>query len=73
MRTLSITIDEWLYRVLKKTAGPHRMSRFIAQALQEKLRLSREMLRREYRAADEDESRMEELSDWGAVGTAGWR
>jgi hypothetical protein len=73
MRTMSITIDERLYRVLKKTAGPRGMSQFIAQALQEKLRLSRETLRREYRAAEEDEGRKEELSDWDAVGTESWR
>ena len=73
MRTMRITIDERLYRVLKKTAGPRGMSQFIGQTLQEKLRLSRETLRREYRAAEEDEGRKEELSDWGAVGTEGWR
>ena len=43
------------------------MSQFIAQALQEKLRLSRDTLRGEYRAAEEDEGRKEALLDWNAV------
>jgi hypothetical protein len=73
MRTMSITIDERLYRILKKTAGPRGMSQFIAHALQEKLRSSRETLSREYRAAEEDESRKEELLDWDVVGTESWR
>ncbi len=41
MRIMSITIEEGLYRELKKTAGPRRMSRFISHALKERLRSGR--------------------------------
>lgn len=73
MRTMSITIDEPLYRALKRTAGPRGMSRFIAEALREKLRGSRQLLYREYQMASQDEDRREALGDWDALETEGWR
>jgi predicted CopG family antitoxin len=73
MRTMSITIDEQLYRTLKKTAGPRAMSRFIGEAVREKLRASRGRLYQEYRLANEDRDRNEALEDWEALETEGWR
>jgi predicted CopG family antitoxin len=73
MRTMSITIDEQLYTLLKKTAGPRGMSRYIAQTLQEKLQSTEQSLYQEYLSAKEDEERQEVLSDWDAVDAEGWR
>ena len=73
MRTMSITIDEPLYRTLKKTAGPRGMSRFIAEALLEKLRGNRQNLYREYKMASQDADRREVLEDWDELETEGWR
>ena len=73
MRTMSITIDERLYTLLKKTAGARRMSRYIAEALQEKLQFSEQSLYREYMSAKEDRDRQEVLSDWDAIEAEGWR
>ena len=73
MRTMSITIDERLYRMLKRTAGPRGMSRFISRAVRGQLRGSRAKLYEEYLAASEDPDRGKTLADWDAVETEGWR
>ena len=72
MRTISVTIDEPLYRRLKRTAGPRGMSRFIAEAVLEKLDASREDLYREYQMAAQDPGRREILADWHALETESW-
>lgn len=72
VRTMSITIDEELYRVLKKTAGPRGMSRLISEVLRERLEVSQEQLYREYLAAREDRERERELAEWDVTQTEGW-
>ncbi len=73
MQTMSITIDEKLYRRLKRTAGQRGMSRFIAEAVREKLRSSEDELYKEYVAAQRDEERGQVLDDWDALEIEGWR
>ena len=73
MRTMSITIDEQLYRVLKKTAGPRGMSQFIALALKEKLSSRQDALYQEYVAASKDEDRQQVLEDWDRIAAEDWR
>ena len=70
---MSITIDEQLYAVLKKTAGPRGMSRFIVCALKDKLRGSRKSLYREYLSAKEGKVRESVLRDWDTTEIEGWR
>ena len=73
MKTMSITIDEQLYSLLKRTAGPRGMSQFISRVLREKLRSTQKSLYREYLAAKEDRDRQKVLSDWDALENEGWR
>ena len=72
MRTMSITIDEQLYRVLKRTAGPRGMSQFVAHAVKDKLRSRRQKLYREYLLAGRDRDRKAVLRDWDSIETEGW-
>ena len=73
MQTMSITIDEKLYSRLKRTAGQRGMSRFIAEAVREKLRSSEDELYKEYLAAQRDNERRQVLDDWNTLETEGWR
>ena len=70
---MSITIEEPLYRALKKTAGQRGMSRFIAEAVREKLQNSRQNLYQEYQMASQDPDRQEVLADWDGLETESWR
>jgi hypothetical protein len=73
MKTMSITIDDRLYTVLKRTAGPRGMSGFISRALTEKLGSARRNLRAEYLSAKKDRGREEVLRDWDAISAEDWR
>ena len=72
-RTMSVSIDETLYHQLKRNAGPRGMSRFIAEALREKLHGGSDHLRREYVAAGKDKARREVLRDWDSLDAEGWQ
>ena len=72
MRIMSVTIEERLYRLLKKAAGPRGMSRYIGRALEEKLLPTREALYQEYFEASQDADRQKAVSDWEATETEGW-
>ena len=49
------------------------MSRFIAEAVREKLRSGEDELYNEYLAAQRDEERRQALDDWDTLETEGWR
>ena len=65
-------MDEELYRSLKRAAGNRGMSRFIAEAVRERLRDTEKRLRDEYSEAENDLDRQEIVKDWDAVDTEGW-
>jgi hypothetical protein len=48
------------------------MSRFIAEAVQEKLRDRETDLAEEYRDAQKDPERQRVVDDWAALDTEGW-
>ena len=73
MRTMSVTMEERLYRNLKRVAGPRGMSRFIAEAVRDKLDHRQDDLYQEYLEASRDRRRRRELSNWDALETDGWR
>lgn len=64
-------MDEQLYRQLKRVAGPRGMSRFIAEAVREKLGSKGDQLYEEYLAAQDEPERQEILEDWDAIETEG--
>lgn len=69
---MSISIEDELFRRLKRTAGSRGMSRFIAEAVREKLKESEGRLQHEYQEAAGDPERRETLEDWDAIETEGW-
>jgi metal-responsive CopG/Arc/MetJ family transcriptional regulator len=69
---MSVSMDEELYRSLKRAAGNRGMSRFIAEAVRERLRDTEKRLRDEYSEAENDLDRQEIVKDWDAVDTEGW-
>ena len=72
MKTMSVSIDEELYRSLKASAGPRGMSRFIAEAVQAKLSAQRDTLHEAYLEAARDQKRESEAAEWSATETEGW-
>ena len=71
-RTMSIVMQEDLYRELKKVAGPRGMSRFISDAVRTRLRRKRPRLEEEYASAERDRRRQRELKDWDAISGERW-
>ena len=72
MKTISVSIDEGLYRVLKFAAGPRGMSRFIANAVREKLAESQDSLYQSYREASGDRQRVQEVAEWDGIDGESW-
>jgi hypothetical protein len=68
-KTMSITVDREIYRLLKQVAGPRGMSRFISEALRDRLSSKKKALYKEYLAASKDRRREKVLRDWDAFGT----
>jgi predicted CopG family antitoxin len=69
---LNITIDEDVYRRLKRDLPPKGISRFINDALRARLRPSRAELDAAYRAAAREKWRSSEARDWTATDVEGW-
>jgi len=72
MRTLSITISDELYNALKHTASSRQISKFVSEAVQEKLCKTNEELYLAYLEASLDQEREEELKEWESLSLEGW-
>ncbi|MBI5816486.1 MAG: hypothetical protein HZB29_12845 [Nitrospinae bacterium] len=72
MKTMSVSIDEGLYKQLKQAAGQRGMSGFITEAVREKLGGKQKSLLDEYKAASRDHKRKAVEKDWAAIETEGW-
>ncbi|OJW49134.1 MAG: hypothetical protein BGO67_11265 [Alphaproteobacteria bacterium 41-28] len=64
MRTLSITISEDLYDNLKHTVSSRQISKFVSEAVKEKLCKKNEELYQAYLEASQDLEREQELKEW---------
>lgn len=69
---LNITMDEELYRRLKKELPPKGISSFIEQAVQQRLFPDPKVLERAYRAASREKWRRRIARDWASTETEGW-
>lgn len=67
MKTLSITMNDYLYDDLKHTITPGQISRFVNEAIKVRLEKQREELMQAYKEAGEDVVREAELGDWDKV------
>ncbi len=73
MRTLSITMQEELYYRLKRLVPQRQVSKFVTQAVEEKLDEKREELYNSYREAYQDQDREAEIKVWSAVDVETWQ
>jgi len=69
---LNITMDEDVYRRLKKELPPKGISSFIEKAVRARLRPDRRTLDAAYRAASKERWRREAAREWQATETEGW-
>jgi len=69
---LNITMDEKLYRRLKRELPSKGISSFIEDAVRSRLRPGRRELDAAYAAAREEGWRRELADDWAATETVGW-
>ncbi len=72
MRTLSITINDELYNSLKHTVPARKISKFVSEALAEKLVQKNEKLYKAYLEASQDHERETDLRDWDNLSTESW-
>jgi D-aminopeptidase len=69
---LNITMDEGVYRRLKRELPPKRISAFIEDAVRARLYPDRRVLDAAYRAARRERWRVELSNEWAATETEGW-
>lgn len=69
---LNITIDEKLYRRMKKELPPKGISAFIETAVRERLTPGRDVLNAAYRAARSEKWRRALSKDWDSTEVEGW-
>lgn len=69
---LNITMNEDLYRRLKRELPPKRISAFINDAVRARLSPDRKTLDAAYRNARRERWRRELADDWAATETEGW-
>jgi len=72
MRTLSVTISEDLYDALKHTVSSRQISKFVSEAVKEKLSKKNEELYLAYLAASLDQEREKDLKEWDALSMEEW-
>jgi predicted CopG family antitoxin len=71
MRTICITINDELYLNLKHSVSSRQMSKFVCEAVREKL-TKEEELYQAYLEASQDEEIEKELKEWDAIAFEGW-
>ena len=69
---LNITMDEALYRRLKKELPPKRISSFIEAAVRARIRPDRAILDAAYKAAARERWRRRLSSEWSSTETEDW-
>jgi hypothetical protein len=69
---LNITMDEDVYRRLKKELPPKKISAFIESAVRSRLHPDRRELDAAYQAARKEKWRRELPTDWAATETEDW-
>jgi len=72
MRTISITMSEDLYYKLKHSVSSRQISKFVSEAVKEKLSKKEEILYQAYLEASKDEELEKELKEWDVLNVEGW-
>ena len=69
---LNITMDEVLYRRLKRNVPPKGLSAFISHAVRARIYPDRRALDEAYKAASKEAWRRQVAGDWERTDTDGW-
>ncbi len=69
---LNITIDEAIYRRLKRELPPKGISAFIEEAVKSRLRPDKKVLDAAYEAARRERWRRDLADDWGVTEVEAW-
>ena len=72
MRTISITISDDLYYSLKHSVSSRGISKFVSEAVKEKLSQKEDALYQAYLEGSKDEEREKELKEWDVLNVEGW-
>lgn len=73
MKTLSITLEDSLYKQLREIAQVRQVSNFVAEAIRAHIEAKIAELAREYTEAEKDAVRMVEINEWSALDAEGWQ
>ena len=72
MKTLSVTLADDLYDRIKHTVPPRRVSKFVSEAVEVKLKGQTDDLYKAYLAASQDGDREALSKDWDTINTESW-
>lgn len=72
MKTLSVTLADDLYNRIKHTVPSRRVSKFVSEAVEVKLKEQTDDLYKAYLAASQDGDREAILKDWDTINTESW-
>lgn len=72
MKTLSVTLADDLYNRIKHTVPPRRVSKFVSEAVELKLKEQNDGLYKAYLAASQDRDREAILNDWDTINIESW-
>lgn len=72
MKTLSITMDDDLYKSLRVQVPAGQISKYINQAVKSRIEEEQAALLQAYIEAAQDEERNAEIEEWDQIGFEGW-
>lgn len=72
MHTISVVLDDSLYTRLKQTVPNRKVSKFVANAIADKLQSKETSLYDAYKSAYADTNREEELCMWDKINGENW-
>jgi len=73
MKTLSITLEDNLYKQLREIAHARQVSSFVSEAIKGHIQAKMLKMMSDYEEAAKDESRMSEIDEWRAIDAEGWK
>lgn len=73
MKTLSITLEDTLYKQLREIAQARQVSNFVADAIRAHIQAKMMELAQDYAEAEKDAARMAEINEWSALDAEGWQ
>jgi predicted transcriptional regulator YdeE len=72
MKNMSITLEDDLYNHLKHSVPARRISKFVSEAIMDKLNQKQQSLYQAYLEASQDEERESDLQDWDNLNIDSW-